>query len=416
MTIFRAWIEKGCREGIPTMHLTYESKRQGWPPMSAVVELLQDMIRIPSVNPQGDAGTPHTGEAKIAKVIGAILEKMGMEVEFQEVEKDRPNVIGRLKSKHSRYHLLLGPHTDTVSVKGMTIPPFSGELRDGRVWGRGATDTKGPMCSMLVALQQMLAQGKRPEATDIWFAGLMGEESGNDGIEYLMKSDYFPKKGVRMDFGIAGEPTELKVVYRHKGALWLRIRTSGRSCHASIAQKGENAILKMQKVIEYVQGPLTAAYAALKDPELSPGGFNVTTIQGGSKINIIPSSCEVEVDHRSLPQEVHQEIIAKVRNDLSDCQVEVISDRPGLDTPADNPYIKKLSDVLGKHSGCVDPKVHLTAVPWFGDCSVMARDGVPAIAYGPGSAAQAHIQDEFIEVGELEKAVEIFREFFIKLD
>src|ERR1043166_574452 len=91
-----------------------------------------------------------------------------------------------------------------------------------------------------------------PEATDIWFAGLMGEESGNDGIEHLMKSDFFQKKGVKPEFGIAGEPTDLKIVHCPKGALWLRLRVHGRSCHASRPDLGENAILKIVRALEYV--------------------------------------------------------------------------------------------------------------------------------------------------------------------
>src|SRR5437868_4399938 len=112
--------------------------------MSEVVELLQELIRIPSVNPQGDPGTEHTGEGAIAQFIGDFMVKLGMEVEIQFAEKDRPNIIGRLKSRNSRRHILLGPHTDTVSVVGMTVEPFAGTIKDGRVWGRGSCDTKGP--------------------------------------------------------------------------------------------------------------------------------------------------------------------------------------------------------------------------------------------------------------------------------
>src|ERR1043166_1101992 len=148
--------------------------------MSAAVELLQELVRIPSVNPQGDPGTPHTGEGEIARFVGDYLVGLGMEVEMQFAEKDRPNVIGRLKSKNSRRHILLGPHLDTVSVAGMTIEPFAAELRAGRVWGRGASDTKGSMAAMLSALCMIVEGGHPPESTDIWFAGLMGEESGND--------------------------------------------------------------------------------------------------------------------------------------------------------------------------------------------------------------------------------------------
>ncbi|MCC7519440.1 MAG: M20 family metallopeptidase [Verrucomicrobiae bacterium] len=384
--------------------------------MSRIVELLQELVRIPSVNPQGDAGTPHTGEGEIAMFVGDFLVALGMEVEMQFVEEGRPNVIGRLRSKHSRRHLLLGPHLDTVSVTGMSIEPFSGELRDGRVWGRGACDTKGPMSAMLEALR-LLVEGKRlPAETDLWFTGLMGEESGNDGIEFLMKSDFFAKRGVRPDFGIAGEPTDLRVVHRHKGAFWFRVRARGRAAHASRPDLGDNAILKMRKALDYVLGELPAPYAQLRDPTLQPSGFNVTTIRGGHKLNIIPDACEFEVDHRSLPQESHEEILARVRAALHDFEVEVISDRPGLDTPADNLWIAGLVDILGGAGKPLKERSGLlVSAPWFADCSVMAKYGVPAVAFGPGSILQAHTRDEYIEAEELERGLDVFHRWFAAL-
>lgn len=384
--------------------------------MSRVVELLQELVRIPSVNPQGDAGTPHTGEGEMAMFVGDFLVALGMEVEMQFVEEGRPNVIGRLRSKHSRKHLLLGPHMDTVSVTGMTLDPFSGELRDGRVWGRGACDTKGPMAAMLEALRLMGEEKRVPAETDVWFTGLMGEESGNDGIEFLMQSDFFAKRGVKPDFGVAGEPTDLKVVHRHKGAFWFRVRARGRSAHASRPDLGDNAILKIRRALDYVLGELPSAYANLRDPTLTPSGFNVTTIRGGHKVNIIPDACEFEVDHRSLPQESHTEILARVRTTLPDFEVEVISDRPGLDTPADHPWISGLVDALGgKGKADAERGGFLASASWFADCSVMAKHGVPAIAFGPGSILQAHTKDEFIEVKELEQGLEVFHRWFNSL-
>lgn len=371
------------------------------------------MVRIPSVNPQGETGVAHTGEGEMAKFVGDFLVALGMEVELQFAEAERPNVIGRLRSTHSRKHLLLGPHLDTVSVAGMSIAPFSGELRDGRVWGRGASDTKGPMAAMLEALRRLVESKRRPSETDLWFLGLMGEESGNEGIEFLMNSDFFARRGVHPDFGIAGEPTDLKVVHRHKGALWLRVRARGRSAHASRPDLGDNAILKIRRALDYVEKELPTFYADLRDPTLAPSGFNVTTIRGGQKVNIIPDLCEFEVDHRSLPQESHAEIRARMRAALPEFEIDVVSDRPGLDTPAENPWIEGLVDALGgKGKPAAARRAHLASASWFGDCSVMAKYGVPAIAFGPGSIQQAHTKDEFIEAAEVERGTEVFSRWF----
>jgi acetylornithine deacetylase/succinyl-diaminopimelate desuccinylase family protein len=384
--------------------------------VSAVVELLQELIRIPSANPVGDVGAAETGEGALAQFVGDQLLKLGMEVELQFVEPQRPNVVGRLKSRNSRHHLLLGPHLDTVGIKGMTIEPFAGTVRDGRVWGRGACDTKGSIASMLAALEALVRGDHRPEDTDIWFAGLMGEETGNEGISFLLESDFFPKKDVRMDFGIAGEPTLLKIVNRHKGALWLRVRTQGRSCHASMPDLGDNAILKMRRVLDYVTGELPAIHAQRRDEFLGRASFSVTTIRGGTQVNVIPDRCEIEIDHRALPSDSTDAVIETVKKALPDCTVEVISNRRGLDTPPDNPYIQTLAGVLGQCLPGKTPKEFLTGAPWFADCSVMSHLGIPSIAFGPGSSEPAHTKDEYIEIDQLEKGVTVFQRFLEKLE
>src|SRR5687768_9897372 len=102
-----------------------------------VTQLLQALIRIPSVNPEGDPGTEKTGEAEIAEELGRLLRTLGATVELREVLPGRPNVVARFPSDRAgKPRLLFAPHLDTVSVRGMTIDPFGGELRDGRIWGR----------------------------------------------------------------------------------------------------------------------------------------------------------------------------------------------------------------------------------------------------------------------------------------
>jgi acetylornithine deacetylase/succinyl-diaminopimelate desuccinylase-like protein len=185
---------------------------------NSAVELLQALVRIPSVNPAGDPGTDGIGEARMAEALCGFLSGLGAEARLQEVLPGRPNVVARFPSdRPGKPRVLFAPHTDTVSVVGMTIEPFGGELREGRVWGRGASDTKGPMTAMLWALRQSL--DRLPFLShEIWFAGLMSEETGQHGAKALAAEEHF-------DFVIAGEPTGLDVVHTHKGALWLTLTT-----------------------------------------------------------------------------------------------------------------------------------------------------------------------------------------------
>ena len=336
-----------------------------------VARLLQKLVRIPSVNPAGDPGTPHTGERRIALFLKNHLLGMGAKVEMQEVEKGRPNVIARFKARRrSERAILLESHTDTVSVLGMTTPSFGGEIRKGRVWGRGACDTKGTMAAVLTALAIIARQQKLPETTDLYFVGAMGEEAGNEGAIHLMKSGYFRSKGVLPEFAIATEPTDLKIVYKHKGAVWLRISCAGKAVHGST--------------------------------------FSVNIIRGGSKVNIVPDHCQIEIDHRALPQEKSKELVRLLARNLPGFKIEIISSRPGLSTPKKHPHIRRLAEVVRNH-GC--GRNVFEAAPWFADCGVFGEAGIPAIAFGPGSIRQAHTKDEYVEIGELAAGVEIFKTY-----
>ena len=374
-----------------------------------VARLLQKLVRIPSVNPAGDPGTPHTGERRIALFLKNHLLGMGAKVEMQEVEKGRPNVIARFKARRrSERAILLESHTDTVSVLGMTTPSFGGEIRKGRVWGRGACDTKGTMAAVLTALAIIARQQKLPETTDLYFVGAMGEEAGNEGAIHLMKSGYFRSKGVLPEFAIATEPTDLKIVYKHKGAVWLRISCAGKAVHGSRPELGDNAILKMRKALEFVTTRLPALYARYRDAELGRPTFSVNIIRGGSKVNIVPDHCQIEIDHRALPQEKSKELVCLLARNLPGFKIEIISSRPGLSTPKKHPHIRRLAEVVRNH-GCGGNVFE--AAPWFADCGVFGEAGIPAIAFGPGSIRQAHTKDEYVEIGELAAGVEIFKTY-----
>ena len=192
-----------------------------------VTTLLQDLIRIPSVNPDAVPDSPHSGEQAMADYLAPLLSSWGFQVTLEEVLPNRPNLIARAPGPNDRPRILLGPHLDTVAVDGMTIDPFSAEIRDEKIWGRGSSDTKGPMAAMLIALfknKDLLAE--LPVAID--FVGFMGEESHQPGSKHFAKhhaSDY--------QFALVGEPTSLHFVHATKGSLWATVQTTGKSTHAS---------------------------------------------------------------------------------------------------------------------------------------------------------------------------------------
>jgi acetylornithine deacetylase/succinyl-diaminopimelate desuccinylase-like protein len=364
-----------------------------------VVELCQALVRIPSVNPHGEPGTDGVGEQRIAEWLHDFLRACGAEVELRPVLPGRPNVVARWPAP-GKPRLLFAPHTDTVSVAGMTIDPFSGELRDGRVWGRGASDTKGPMAAMLWALHESRAR-LAALSHEIWFAGLMSEEADQHGSRALAAEE-------RFDFVIAGEPTGLDAVHTHKGSAFVNLRTRGRSAHGARPELGENAIAKMLDVLAFFRGEFAAECAAHLDPVLGPSTLSIGTIRGGAKTNIIPDECLASVDWRIVPSQYHpaviDELTARLRRIVPDVEVDA-APAPPLHTDPTHPLLTKLAACGAKPIGA----------PWFCDACFFAERGMPAIAMGPGSIEQAHTQDEWIAAAELERGAEFFSRFLASL-
>jgi len=367
---------------------------------ASVAELAQALVRIPSVNPDGDPGTDRTGEQACAEYVGEFLRSFGADVTLRPVHPGRPNVVGRFPSP-GKPRLLFAPHTDTVSVAGMTIDPFGGEIRNGKIHGRGASDTKGPMAAMLLALRE--SRDVLPQLThEIWFAGLMGEEAGQDGAKALAAEENF-------DFVVVGEPTGLEVVFKHKVDVTARIIATGRAAHSSCPERGENAIIKLAEGLLDLQKALTAHFATINDPVLGHPTFSIGTIRGGTKFNIVPDHAEAVVDLRLLPvqwQDREAESVFEVmRRACPGLEVNRIAGSEALDTDPEHPLVTKLVEVGGRPAGAA----------WFCDAAIFSSRGIPAVAVGPGSIAQAHTEDEFISVDDLEAGVDFFKRFLASL-
>jgi acetylornithine deacetylase/succinyl-diaminopimelate desuccinylase-like protein len=365
-----------------------------------VVELLQDLVAIPSVNPQGNPGTDHTGEQAIAEYVADFLRALGADVTLDPVEPGRPNVLASFlpeKSQARPPHLAFAPHLDTVSIAGMTIPPFDPVIRDGKLFGRGATDTKGPMAAALWAVREWAQSSARANSRIRWsFLALMGEEAANDGAHALAKN------GFSSDLTLVLEPTQLGVVTAHKGALWLEIDTTGVACHGSTPDKGRNAIYAMRRVLQIIEGKIIPDLARQTHAKLGNPTLNVGTISGGSKINIVPDRCRVEIDCRVVPgidtEKFRVQLESELRAVAPGAAVRLQRYSPPLDTDETLPWVRRLGEAARG----------FTTAPWFSDASVLSGPQCPAICIGPGSIAQAHTKDEFILLRDLEDGAEFF--------
>lgn len=374
---------------------------------SSVTELLQALIQVPSVNPVGAPKSDHTGEAACAEFVGRFLEEhCGATVHYDEVEPGRPNVIGKLNSGGSdsgKPRILFAPHTDTVSVAGMTIDPFGGEIREGKIWGRGASDTKGTMAAMLWAFVEL--KDRLPELNaEVSFVGLMGEETGQPGSQHFGE-----KYRGQYDFCIVGEPTELDVVYTHKGCTWIDLIATGHACHGASPERGENAITKLLPVIQAIDTELRAELAQFENPVLGTATVNIGQLHGGSRTNIVPDECVASLDFRETPELAAAGGALGKLGDLlqrhgwaDEIAVRApVQTRP-LDTDVQNPFVQTLLG-LG---------VNPVGAPWFCDAAWLAEIGdIPSVACGPGSIAQAHTKDEWLKIEDLEAGVDFYRRF-----
>ncbi len=371
----------------------------------SVVQLLRDLIAIPSVNPDGDPGTDQTGEKACGEFVGEFLRSCGAEVSFDEVLPNRANVIGRFPSEtEASKTILFGPHLDTVGVAGMTIDPFGAEVRDGRIWGRGASDTKGSMAAMLWALRE--CRDEIPKlGTRILFVGFMSEESSQHGSQ-----DFGKRYGNEVDFALVGEPTKMDVVYAHKACWWIELIARGKAAHGSRPELGDNAVLKMMPVLQAIQDEFAPSLAEFEDEVLGLPTVSVNMCHGGSRANIVPDVCTATIDIRATPALYQRGIPETVREFLDgrgfpEIELKIVGKSPTLRTDPDNPYVKQLQACGSK----------LVDAPWFCDGGWLAEAGIPSIAIGPGSIDQAHTKDEWLSVEDLEGGAAYFERFLRNL-
>ncbi len=366
---------------------------------NSVSKLLQTLIRLPSINPiaRDPESAAYLGEGRCAQWLADYLRELGAEVSLDEVAPDRPNVIAIFPTaKPGNPRILLGPHVDTVSIKGMTIDPFAAEIREGRIWGRGASDTKGTMAAMLWALRE-LGPNLRDLGVQVSFVAFMGEEHGQPG------SQHFAKHHPGYDFAVIGEPTSLDVVYTHKGTSWFELVARGRSAHGSRPELGENAILKLARALDHLDRSLPPVLKTFADPVLGAPTLNIGQCTGGSQPNIVPDRAAAQCDARITPALAERGFPDLLRDHLPpDIEILLHLQLAPLATDPDLPLVQTLADAgSGKKVGA----------PWFCDAAHLAAGGIPSVAAGPGSIDQAHTEDEWIAIEDLEKGVEFYRAF-----
>ena len=378
--------------------------------LAPVIATLADLIRINSVNPAYEGGV---SEAAMASYIGDYFRSRGLETWEQEVFPGRPNRIVRLPGRNPSRRIVLEAHTDTVSVKGMTIPPFEPVIADGRIYGRGACDTKAGLAGMMQAVASLHAEGFVPPC-EVWLAAVVDEEYSYRGVVKLCE-------GLTGAASIVAEPTELRLVVASKGVLRWRIRVDGRAAHSSKPHLGVNAISHMARLVLAIEKD-ERRLAAHRHPLLGSATCNVGVIHGGVQVNFVPDQCTIEIDRRLLPGEQVDAVLAEYQHLIdglgerhpgfaATMEPPLLTDE-ALDTPPGSPPAQLAAEILREFGLESEP----TGVPFGSDASKLSRQGLPSLVFGPGSIDRAHAAVEYVEIDQVRLACDFYRDFLRRFE
>lgn len=340
---------------------------------SKVEELLCELIRIPSINPNLAAEKEKNNEMKLAIFIRDWLVKHKIKAYFEEVQPNRPNIYAEIGDGNG-VTLCLCAHLDTVGVQEMTIPPFQPNIEENRVYGRGSCDMKGGLAAVLIAAIALAETGINGK---LILALVCDEEYGSIG------ADDFVKK-YHADGCILTEPSCLKMVIAHKGFLWGKVIVAGKSAHGSRWDIGESAISKMGSIVVKLDEFEKNRLRKRTEPLVGPASMHVSLISGGTGVSTYASTCTIHIERRTLPSEniteVQKEIEETIYNACPDAEIEWTFHRPPFYCDPNENIAKSVKHafqtVIGK-------EVELAGWGVWTDAAIFQQAGIPTVNIGP---------------------------------
>jgi len=359
---------------------------------SDLIRTLADLVRINSINPTLVPGAP--GEAEIAGYVAGWLSDAGLEIQVDEPEPGRPSVAARLRGTGGGRSLMLNAHMDTVDVTGMA-EPFGAEVRDGKLYGRGAYDMKGSLAACMAAAKA-LAGSEKPLRGDLVVAAVADEEYGSVGTAGLLRT-------VRTDAAIVTEPTSLRVCRAHKGYLWIEVEALGRAAHGSRFDLGVDANLRMGRFLVALEGLERELRARPPHPLVGPPSLHAAVLEGGSGLSTYAARCVVRIERRTIPGETEASAVGEIEALLATLRREDPSLGISLRT-----FFSRDSFEIGPDAGIVQtldaaartvlpyPPVHVGDTPWM-DSALTAGAGIETVVFGPHGTG-AHAAEEWVDV------------------
>lgn len=359
-----------------------------------VILLTQKFLAFNTINPPGNEGS-------IARFTGDMLAAEGFSITYHEFGKNRLHLVAEKGISARKHPIVLSGHFDTVSLGAQewSSDPFTGEIRDGKIRGRGSSDMKGALAAMIISATEAMKHDV-PGGIRIIFSA--GEELGCQGISQMAADNLIPGNASAV---IVGEPTGNIPAIGHKGALYLNATARGKTAHSSMPHMGENAIYKVADAITRIRN---TDFGAEQDHLLGFPTLNIGKISGGMNINSVPDHAEFTIDVRSTTKMDHGTIFNMISSAAGkEITFEKLVDIGPVFTPIDHPFVKTVN------SFCNGSGLPYT-LPYLTDGAVLQKVyKAPVVILGPGEPDQAHKTDEWCDIAKLEESVNIYRNIIL---
>jgi acetylornithine deacetylase len=369
------------------------------------VELTAALVELDSRNPALVPGAP--GESGVACFLADVLRDWGFVVELAEAAPGRPNLIARAgRARTGAGILMLNGHLDVVGVEGMSHPPFTPTITDGRLYGRGSADMKSGIAAMCVAARDAVRSGIDGEVV---VTTVIDEEYESLGTRALVAS------GIRADAAVITEPTRLMICPAHRGFAWVRITVTGRAAHGSRYDLGVDAITQGALIVAELDRIQREVHPTHTHPLLGRASLHASTITGGTGISTYPDRCVIEIERRTVPGESSATFLAEVDEALAavrraypalDATVELTTAQGPSDVALDAPIVRALGSAIES----AGRTVQVEGMPAWTDAALLNDAGIPTICFGPGDIALAHSAEEYVPVAEIEAAAGVLEQ------
>jgi acetylornithine deacetylase len=365
---------------------------------SSVLGVLQELIRIPSVNPS-IAPEEAYGESAIATFARDWLAARGMRSWIEEPAPGRPNVVAEV-GEGRKSTLVLCAHLDTVGTAGMTIPPFEPKIDGNRVFGRGSYDMKGSVAALMSAAAALAEEGLPGRL----LVALVADEE----YESLGAQDFV--RHHRADAAILTEPSEARLILAHKGFVWAEISTTGRAAHGSRWDLGISAIGKMGRIIAALERFDQNELRARTHPLVGPASMHCSLVQGGTGLSTYSEKCKLQIERRTLPGETPEQVLGELKEIAKrageEAEIRCLLDRPPLTAERNSKIASAVRDAASSVTGHPPEE---TGVAYWMDAALFAAAGIPTVNYGPAGAG-AHEAVEWVDLDSVVSCASVLAE------